>query len=300
MDHASIAPIFQHPGSGNVFRDAKKLRDELRARLIAAYGLQQFSLCLVPSVTHGLLALAQLLASHGRRVALDHGSHYAPIAQLFAALAHTAQGAAAPPDALITTHVCPYTGALRRLSRQRRPREPVGLVDASHSFATNLHDELIASADVFVAPLHKHAALAVGLALVAVRHDLAAGAPYAMLPLLEPSTASQAPLIQALGQLDMSGPLRFNRAAIGAVLALRAGPSLVRVSAPESALPFACFRHPLFARLDQDTLRHAGATYFPQFDTLRIARWSRGALADPPLDFAPEVQATFHQLFQTT
>ncbi|HEU4844189.1 MAG TPA: DUF6024 family protein [Burkholderiaceae bacterium] len=300
MDQASIAPIFQHPGAGNVFRDAQKLRDELRARLIAAYRLQQFSLCLVPSVTHGLLALAQLLASHGRRVALAPGSHYAPIGQLFAPLAHRAQTDAAAPDALITTHVCPYTGAVRRLSRHRPPFELVELVDASHSFATNLHDELIASADVFVAPLHKHAALAVGLALVAVRHDLAAGAPYALLPLLEPSTASQAPLIQALGHLDTSGPLRFNRAAIGAVLAPQAGPSLVRVSGPGAPLPFACFRHPLFARLGKDALRHAGATYFPQFDTLRIARWSRGALADPPFDFAPEVQATFHHLFQTT
>jgi hypothetical protein len=293
MDSASIAPIFQREGPENVFRDAKKLRDELRARLVAAYRLQEFSLFLVPSVTHGMLALSQLLASNGRQVALARGTHYAPIEQLFGPILQIAEST---PDALITTHVCPYSGAVRRLSRHS---SPVELVDASHSFATNLHDALIATANVFVAPCHKHAALAVGLALIAVRNDVAAGTPYDMLPLLEASTASQAPLIQALRNLDNSGPLRFNKAAIGTVQAPQAGASLIRVSGAELALPFACFRHELFSRLDKNTLRNAGATYFPQFDTLRIAKWARGAIANAPTDLAPEVQATIHHLLQT-
>lgn len=293
MDSASIAPIFQHGESGNVFRDAKKLRNALREHLVAAYCLEEFSLVLVPSVTHGMLALAQLLAANGRQVALAQGSHYAPIAQLFATLPRSP---GSQPDALITTHVCPYSGAVRRLSRQRTPVE---LVDASHSFATNLHEQLIANADVFLAPLHKHAALAVGLALIAVRKDLAADAPYAMLPLLEPSTASNAPLIQALQNVDHGGPLRFNKAAIGTVHVPAAGAALIRVSDVESALPFACFRHARFARLDRAALRNAGATYFPESDTLRIAGWARGAITDGAIDLAPEVQATLHHLFLT-
>jgi hypothetical protein len=291
MDSASIAPVFQQEGSGNFFRDAKTLRNSLRERLSAAYRLQEFALFLVPSVTHGLLALVQLLAARGRHVALARGSHYAPVEQLFGALGN---GDARPPDALITTHVCPYTGAVQRLSRSAAPIE---LVDASHSFATNLHRELVGSAKVFVAPLHKHAALATGLALIAVRHDVAATQPYELLALLEQSTASQAPLIQALRHLDESGPLRFNRAAIGAVHAPQMGTALVRVSDAGLVLPFACFRHELFARLGKAPLREAGATYFPQSDTLRVAAWARGSSADAPVDLAPQVQAALQHLF---
>lgn len=299
MDKASIAPIFQHEGSGNFFRNARQLRNALRERLIAAYRLEHFSVFLLPSVTHGMLALAQLLSSHGRRVALAPGSHYAPIAQLFGTLPYEA---ASQPDVLIATHVCPYSGAVRALSRRQapvEPVEPVELLDASHSFATNLHGQLIAGAELFVAPLHKHAALAAGLALVAVRSELAGGAPYTMLPLLEQSTASQAPLIQALQNLDHGGPLHFNKAAIGAIDAAPAGAALIRVSDPGCALPFACFRHPLFARLDQAALRKAGATYFPQPDTLRIAAWARAAIDDPAADLSTEVQASLHYLFRT-
>lgn len=292
MDSASIAPIFQHEGAGNFFRDARMLRNALRERLAAAYGLQEFALFLVPSVTHGLLALVQLLAARGRHVALARGRHYAPIEQLFGALGN---GGGRPVDALLTTHVCPYTGAVQRLSCEASPIE---LVDASHSFATNLHRELVSSARVFVAPFHKHAALAVGLALVAVRQDVAASQPYDLLALLETSTASQAPLIQALRNLDESGALRFNKAAVGAVHAPQVGAALARVSDAGLALPFACFRHDLFRRLDKAALREVGATYFPESDTLRIATWARGAKADAPVDLAPQVQAALQHLFQ--
>lgn len=293
MDSASIAPIFQPDGARHYFRDAKNLRDALRERLSAAYGLQDFSLFLVPSVTHGMLALAQLLTSHGRHVGLARGNHYAPIEQLFRPLS---RHGGVNPDALIATHVCPYTGTVQPLSNRGAPVE---LVDASHSFATNLHRELVDSARVFVAPFHKHAALAVGLALVAVRHDLAGRTPYGMLSLLESSTAAQAPLLQALHHLDESGTSLCNKAAIGKVRAPQGVAALVRVSNVELALPFACFRHEVFARLDKTTLRNAGATYFPDVDTLRIARWKRGAIGDPAMDLAPDVQATIAHLFQT-
>ena len=239
------------------------------------------------------MALVQLSAVNGRRVALAQGSHYAPIARLFSSAVRTPIAEAA---SLITTHVCPYTGVVRQLSCNASQLE---LVDASHSFATNLHDALLDTAKVFLTPLHKHAELAVGLALIAVRTDLAADAPYEMLPLLESSTASQAPLVQALHNFENSGAFRFNKAAVGAIHWLPADLSLSRVSSVDFALPFACFRHALFWRLDKSTLHQAGATYFPISNTLRIAKWLRGTMEDTPTDFAEDVQATIAALMKT-
>ena len=293
MDSASIAPLFQCQGNGNFFSHSKRLRDELRERLVSAYRLREFSLFLVPSVTHGMMALVQLSAFNGRRVALAQGSHYAPIARLFSSLAHTPIAVAA---SLITTHVCPYTGVVRQLSCHASQLE---LVDATHSFATNLHDDLLDTAKIFLAPLHKHAELAVGLALIAVRTKLAAEAPYDMLSLLESSTASQAPLVQALRNFEHSGAYRFNKAAVGVIHSLPADLSLCRVSSVDFSLPFACFRHAMFGRLDKSTLHHAGATYFPISNTLRIAKWLRGTMADTPTDFAEDVQATIAKLMKT-
>jgi len=196
---------------------------------------------------------------------------------------------------VITTHVAPYTGEVRCLYRYGSQLE---LVDASHSFATNLHPDLIATANVFIAPLHKHAALATGIALIAVRDEVLGTAPFNRLELLEQSTASHAPLIQALANLDKSHPSFFNIATIGPVTPGPGDPSLIRVSPDERKLPFACFRHASFATLDPATRIRIGSTYFPAFDTLRIARWARGTLDNSPADFTADVQAVLDYITQ--
>jgi hypothetical protein len=294
MDSASIAPIFHPDSSGSYFRDARNLREDLRAGLSTAYRLEDFSLFLVPSVRYGLLGLMQLLTSSGKGVALCRGTHYAPIEQLFRMPPDELDPA---PDILITTHVDPYLGTTRCLSRHRSPLE---LVDASHSFATNLHVDLVDAANVFVAPLHKHAALAVGLAFIAVRNELTITPPFNMLELLEQATASHAPLIQALRNLDKAGGTGlFNKAAIGGVKCECGNASIIRVSDDGLALPFACFRHMTFSQRDSAALWRAGATYFPGSDTLRIARFARGSIDGKMTNFASDVQTTLNRIIQT-
>ncbi|WP_233837053.1 DUF6024 family protein [Paraburkholderia sp. ZP32-5] len=290
MDSASIAPIFHTDSNRNFFRHAKQLRDELRGRLVEIYRLQDFSIYFVPSVRYGLLALKHWLESAGWQVGLRGGSHYAPIAELFPQPIFRQYDG---PDAWISTHVGPYDGAAYRLSA---PGALLEIVDASHSFATNLHAGLIEVADVFVAPLHKHAALTVGLALIAVRRELATMPVPGMLEEIEGTTASQAPLIEALNNLECSGVCAFNKAAIGDVRADLAETSIVCISDFQSPLPFACFRHQAFSHLARPALRQAGATYFPAFDVLRIARWARGPIDGDPIEFTADIRATLVRL----
>jgi Family of unknown function (DUF6024) len=290
MDSASIAPIFHPDQSGNFFRRTKQLRDELRIRLAEIYRLQDFSIHFVPSVRYGLLALKQWIELAGRRVRLRSGSHYGPIVELFREPITWKYNAC---DAWITTHVAPYVGTVSRLSPSGSPLE---IADASHSFATNLHACLIETANVFVAPLHKHAALTVGLALIAVRHGLATIPARDMLDELEGATASPAPLIEALSNLERSGACSFNKATPGNVQASLADASIVCVSDLDFPLPFACFRHRAFSRLSKAVLHEAGATYFPAFDVLRIAKWARGTIDGDPVDFAADIRATLVRL----
>ncbi|MGF6964725.1 hypothetical protein OKW43_001730 [Paraburkholderia sp. WC7.3g] len=290
MDSASIAPILHPDPTVNVFRHTKQLRDELRVHLAEIYHLQAFSVHLVPSVRYGLLALKQWIELTGRRVGLRAGSHYAPIAQLFREPISWKHNAC---DAWITTHVAPYVGTVSRLYRSGSPLE---IVDASHSFATNLHAVLLETANVFVAPLHKHAGLTVGLALIAVRRDLAMIPEHDLLDELERATASQAPLIEALNNLERSGACSFNKATPGNVQARLVDASIVCVSDLDFPLPFACFRHRAFPRLSKAALHEAGATYFAEFDVLRIAKWARGTIDDDPVEFTADIHATLVRL----
>lgn len=290
MDSASIAPIFHPDPGGNFFRHTKQLRDELRDHLTEIYRLQAFSIYFVPSVRYGLLALKQWLELAGWRVRLRSGSHYAPIAELFREPTSQQYDGS---DAWITTHVTPYIGTVSRLSQSGSPLE---IVDASHSFATNLHKGLIETANVLVAPLHKHAALTVGLALIAVRRELKTIPARDILDDFDGATASQAPLIEALNNLALPGAEFFNKARLGRLQRERAEESIVCVSNLDFHLPFACFRHQAFSRLSKTTLREEGATYFPELDLLRIAKWARGTIDAPPVDFAKDVHATLVRL----
>lgn len=289
MDRASIAPIFANQ-TGSFFRHTKQLRDELRGRLAETYRLQDFSIHFVPSVRYGVLVLKHWLELTGQRVGLRSGSHYAPIAELFREPVFWKYGVC---DAWITTHVAPYVGTVCRLSASGSPLE---IVDASHSFATNLHADLIETANVLVAPLHKHAALTVGVAVIAVRNDLITLPSRDMLDEFEGATASQAPLIEALSNLDRSGACAFNKATTGNVQASLADASILCVSDLGFPLPFACFRHRAFASLSKAALHEAGATYFPAVDVLRIAKWARGNFEGDPIEFAADIRATLVRL----
>lgn len=71
------------------------------------------------------------------------------------------------PEIQLVTHLSPVTGNLIDLGQLHG--HSILAVDGAQSFATVHHSDLIAHSDVFFAPLHKHAGLHIGIALLAVK-----------------------------------------------------------------------------------------------------------------------------------
>jgi len=123
--------------------------------------------------------------------------------------------------------------------------------------------------------LHKHASVAVGLAIIAVRPEHYSCLFRSELRLFEGSTVSQRPLHEAIDVMDHPDWQPYNVASIERIdLPLTNGLRLTSVSA--SGLPFTCFP---VATLSDDQLckiRQMQGSYFEHSHTLRISRCTRG------------------------
>ena len=272
MDPSSLSPQLQAHHGGHFYKKVNQLRETLREKLSEVYGLEKYDVFMVQSVSVGLAILSHLLHKQQISLSLARHQHYLPIDQLFA---HSVLPGKENSGVHIVTHVNPYTGEVNPIN-QRQIRS---VVDASHSFATNRHDELINQGSIFLAPLHKHASVAVGLTLIAVRPEHYSMLLRSELRLFEGSTMSPIPLEMALTTL--ADPLwrPFNVASINPIdIALPDGDRLRSVNAP--GLPFCCFRVPSFSAQQQQTVKALNGSYFEHSDTLRLSRWSRGFKGD--------------------
>ena len=274
MDPSALSPQLQvQHGGGHFYKKVNQLREALREKLTEVYRLEQYDVFMVQSVSVGLAMLSHLLHKQNISLSLANHQHYQPIDMLFPPI--VAQGME-NSGVQIVTHVNPYTGQLNSL---QKPQNRF-VVDASHSFATTMHDDLIDHGSLFLAPLHKHASVAVGLTLIAVRPEDYSMLLRSELRLFEHATVSEAPLQQALETINAPGWQPFNVASVDAIdVWLPDGERLQSLSRP--GLPFTCFKVPKFTALQRQTVKELNGSYFEHSNTLRLSRWTRGQNGRP-------------------
>ncbi|KAB7898062.1 hypothetical protein GA565_19935 [Rouxiella sp. S1S-2] len=274
MDPSALSPQLQEQhGGGHFYKKVNLLREALREKLTEVYRLEQYDVFMVQSVSIGLAMLSHLLHKQNISLSLANHQHYQPIDMLFP---HSIAAGTENSGVQIVTHINPYTGELNALDQSTHRI----VVDASHSFATNKHNDLINNGSIFLAPLHKHASVAVGLTLIAVRPEEYSMLLRSELRLFERATVSEAPLQMALETINAPGWQPFNVASIDAVdIWLPDGARLQSIGEP--GLPLCCFKVPSFTPEQRQTVKELNGSYFEHSNTLRLSRWTRGQNGRP-------------------
>lgn len=205
-------------------------RDRLRTLLSRHYRLEQYDLFFAPSLHVARILLSQLfLRQEQARNQTRYAMHF-PVTELNVLPAVPLMAG----NINFVTHVDLPWGVVRPL----RECQQQGVVDASESFASVLHEEVISHARLFVARLDRHADLPGGLVLVALRTADFSTLVRSELRLFEQGLPLDAPALAALLRSKEQGWRPFNHASVDAVTI--SAPVLL-ASSHQPGLPFASF-----------------------------------------------------------
>jgi hypothetical protein len=293
LDPAAIHPrlnrgFCDRPGSGHYFRQCRQVREEIKS-LIATVFRVPHDLFIVNNSTSGLLAALFALTQVKATVSCREEclQTYPPYRALFAGPCVDTGKA----GAIFVTHVSPLTGRVAALDKG--PGQML-VVDGAQSFGTDLTDDLLATADIFVAPFHKHVGLTVGAGLLGLRRDIAG---YTMLRTtfeIAEQGAAHLGLLCDLRRAAIAADGRFfNKARVSVTAKVQEvchGLRLEPVHGRDHAVPFLCLTSVTGEPLDRVVVpAMTRARYFAEENVLRFSFSRMGHRDDPPVDFAETV-----------
>jgi len=160
--HPEIGLRWDAPGKA-YFKKAAALKERVHAGLLQSFG-QRHELFLSGNTSNGLIAVCLAAARAGLSPPGLINRPYPPYEKL---LGYPGLLEADRP-LQVCTHICPLTGEVVDL---RAHGDALLIVDAAQSLGTCFQQELVETAPVFVAPLHKHVNLVPGLGVVGVDFD---------------------------------------------------------------------------------------------------------------------------------
>lgn len=167
------------------------MRNQLRQAISRLYKLENHDIFFVKSLSVGRVILSHLFHKQEVTRSLVRQASYQPASEL---IHYPAAQLGTPGIVPLISHVDPRTGDAINL----RECHGKGVVDATHSFATGLHQDLVRDSDIFIAPLGMHASLSSGLAIIALRTADFSTLLRSELRLFEESTVLPEPLAEAL------------------------------------------------------------------------------------------------------
>ncbi|WP_130834265.1 DUF6024 family protein [[Erwinia] mediterraneensis] len=246
------------------FASTSSDHNTLRALLSRHYRLEQFDLFFVPSLHIARIILSQLFLRQEQ--ARNHSRYAAlyPISELniLPAVPVNAGSIALVPHVDIPQgRVC---GLKECHSR--------GVTDATESFATLLHEQLVDEASLFVSRLDRHADLSADLVLIALRTQDFSTLVRSELRLFEQSMPLDEAVKAALARMKSADWRPWNVAVVDALQVAATG-GLHACQQP--GLPFACFTLTPEQRLRLPERLDRGMHFWPREKKLQVDAWAR-------------------------
>jgi len=264
MRSGSISPEWRDSYSADV------LHEKVRNYLMHIYQLNHYDIFLMPSRSEALGILSRLLYQY-------------PVCHFPAPEGSSVSSSYRPTESWqprtqynsgikVIFHVSPDSGEQRDLTSGY----DMSVVDATDSFATLLHRQLINSRRLFLASLSQHAAISDAPFLVAVPYGRFSCLFRSQLRLFEKNALANESWQQLWEGLNDPNWKPYNIASVLSIdVTSPNGLSLVSISSP--GLPFSCIPIDSLSLRQQQLLSLINASYQPQRQILRLGHNVRGS-----------------------
>lgn len=277
IDVAALHPALQLDESGSYFSACQNLREALKQRLRQSMGIEH-DLFLTSNTTSGLVTTIAGLSFDGIGLNLERATYpgYASIRRF--------GSVSMKNEATLWTHVDPLSGHVSSFGKNNG----LSVLDASQSFGTVCWHSEAFLADIVVSGLQKHAGIAAGLGILAIRKGLECKGLRHMASVAEHGTVSQHVMQSALERSEGSRARLFNRLVLNVYdeLIQQLSAYGVETVTPVGAnLPFVCVKGQFPGDIGSRSAEAGlSAKYFRDPGILRISGYAPGFKDDPPLD----------------